>query len=73
MNARYQGEIKAGSIVQANENAGEWAGCVLIVSEEKSWGVQAYLRIPTKGDAYIRLPWDAVEDIGEAVLVAADE
>ena len=73
MNARYQGEIKVGSVVQANENAGEWAGCLLIVTEEKTWGVQAGLKIPMKGIAYIRLPWDAVEYIGEAVLVESEE
>lgn len=64
--------IKAGSVVQANEKAKEWAGCTLIVDEVKSFGVQAYLTIPYKGTAYIRLNWEAVEYIGEAHLVAAN-
>lgn len=61
--------IKKGSVVQANEKAGEWCGCLLIVSEVKSWGVQAGTKIPFKGTAYIRLTFDQVEYIGEAILV----
>ena len=48
-------ELKRGSIIQANENAGDWCGTVLIVDEVKSWGVQAFVHIPMKGDAFIRL------------------
>lgn len=65
--------IKAGSVVQANEKAKEWAGCTLIVDEVKSFGVQAYLKVPYQGNAYIRLNWEAVEYIGDAHLVAASE
>lgn len=65
--------IKEGSIVQANENAGEWCGCLLIVDEVKSWGVQAGMKIPNNGTAYIRLTFDQVEYIGEAILVPRDE
>ena len=65
--------IKVGSVVQGNEKAGDWAGCTLIVSELKSFGVQAYLKVPFKGNAYIRLIWEQVEYIGEAVLIAGDD
>lgn len=65
--------IKAGSVVQATEGAKDWAGCLLIVSEVKSFGVQAYLHVPFQGDAYIRLTWDQIEYIGEAVLVPAHD
>lgn len=58
------------SVVQANEKAEEWAGCTLIVAEVKDFGVQAYTKIPYKGNAYVRLPWEAVEYIGEARFVA---
>jgi len=63
-------EIKRGSIIQANENAKDWCGTVLIVDEVKSWGVQAFVRIPMQGDAYIRLRSDQFEVLGaEAVLM----
>ena len=61
--------IKKGSVIQANENANEWCGCLLIVSEVRPWGVQAGMKVPFHGDAYIRLNFDQVEYIGEAVLV----
>lgn len=65
--------IKPGSVVQVNENGKEWAGCTLIVSELKSFGVQAYLKVPFKGNAYMRLTWEQIEYIGEAVLIAGDD
>lgn len=63
-------ELKRGSVIQANENAGAWCGTVLIVDEVKSWGVQAFVHIPMQGDAYIRLTPDQYEVLGcEAVLM----
>ncbi len=63
-------ELKRGSIIQANENVKDWCGCVLIVDEVKSWGVQAFLHIPYQGDAYIRLTNDSFDVLGsEAVLM----
>lgn len=63
-------ELKRGSIIQANENAKEWCGTVLIVSEIENWGVQAFVHIPMQGDAYIRLPMNAFDVLGgEAVLM----
>ena len=47
--------LKRGSIIQANENAVAWCGTILVVDEVKSWGVMAFVHIPMKGDAYIRL------------------
>ena len=64
-------KLKRGSIIQANENAGAWCGTVLIVDEVKSWGVQAFVRVPMKGDAFIRLTPEQFEILsnGEAVLM----
>ena len=56
-------KLSRGSIIQANENAKDWRGCVLIVDEVKSWGVQAFLHIPGQGDAYIRLRNDEFDDL----------
>lgn len=66
-------EINENSVIQANENAGEWAGCLLQVDEVKSWGVQAYVKIPKSGDAYIRLTSSQFEYIGEAILIPKKE
>ena len=65
--------IKKESVVQANENSGEWCGCLLIVDEVKDWGVQAGMKVPFNGVAYIRLTFDQIEYIGEAILVSEDE
>lgn len=63
-------KLKRGSIIQANEKAKDWCGCVLIVDEVKDWGVQAFLHIPAKGDAYIRLRTEQFDALGaEAVLM----
>ena len=68
-----QTSLHRGDIIQANENVRDWAGCVLIIDEVKPWGVQAFLRIPMQGDAYIRLPFGHFELLGGcAVLMPAD-
>jgi len=56
-------ELKKGSIIQANENAKGWRGTVLIVDEVRVWGVQAFVRIPYQGDAYIRLSNEQFDDL----------
>lgn len=55
--------LKRGDIIQANENAGEWCGTILIVDEVKDWGVQAFVHIPMKGAAYIRLTPEQFENL----------
>ena len=63
-------ELKRGSIIQANENARDWCGTVLIVDEVKSWGVQAFVHVPFQCDAYIRLKSDQYDILGgQAVLM----
>ena len=68
-------KLKRGSIIQANENAGAWCGTVLIVDEVKSWGVQAFVHIPMKGDAFIRLQPEQFEILsnGEAALMPKED
>lgn len=62
--------IKENSVVQINENGQDgWIGCLAQVNEVKSWGVQAWVKIPMKGDAYIRLKWDEIDYIGDAILI----
>ena len=65
--------IKVGSVVQANERANEdWTGCLVTVEQVKDWGIQGWTRIPCRGDAYIRLKWDEIDYIGEAVMMPAE-
>ena len=68
-------ELKRGSIIQANEHAGAWCGTVLIVDEVKDWGVQAFIRVPMKGDAFIRLTPEQFEILsnGEAALMPKED
>ncbi|MBC8147426.1 MAG: hypothetical protein H8E98_05520 [Bacteroidetes bacterium] len=61
--------IKINSVVQINETSREgWIGCLVQVSELKDWGIQGWVQIPMQGSAYIRLKWDEIDYIGEAVL-----
>lgn len=62
-----------GDVIQATEKAGDWCGCLLIVDEVKTWGVQAGMKIPFKGTAYMRLKDDQYEVIGKAVMVEVRE
>ena len=67
--------LKRGSIIQANENAGDWCGTVLIVDEVKRWGVQAFVHVPMNGDAFIRLTPEQFEILsnGEAVFMPKED
>lgn len=66
-------DLKRGDIIQANENSG-WCGAVLVVSEVKDWGVQAYVTIPMEGEAYVRLRHDQYDLTGgRAVLMPKQE
>lgn len=65
-----QDVIKENSIVQINDKGPDgWIGCLVQVSEIKTWGIQGWVKIPQSGDAYIRLNWDKIEHIGEAVMI----
>lgn len=46
-----------------------WGGCLLVVDEVKSWGIQGYVEIPLKGQAYIRIKNGEFEVVGRAVFV----
>ena len=61
--------IKPGSVVQiAPEHDQSFGGCLLLVTEVKSWGVQGAVRVPGAGaDAHYRVKWEAVEYVGEAI------
>jgi hypothetical protein len=55
----------------------KWGGCLAVVSEKKSFGVQCYVSIPHNdgtppADAYIRINWDEFERVGaRAIFIPA--
>ncbi len=63
--------VQENSVVQINEKGqAGWVGCFVQVSEVKSWGIQGWVQIPMQeGQAYIRVPWDQMDYIGEAALM----
>lgn len=58
-----------GDIIQVTKENDPWRGCILMVDEPKSFGCQAFVKIPGRGEAYIRLEWGEFEKVGNAVLV----
>lgn len=64
-------------IVQIVDEKHPWYPSLLIVSEVKTWGVQAYCLIPQSNgenqtvQAYNRLKNEQVEKVGEAIVVSA--
>ena len=70
-----QNNVKKNDVIQINEKfkGTGWIGCLMIVDEVKSWGVQAYLHVPMQGDAYLRLKHEEYDVIGKAALVAKED
>lgn len=72
-----QMKLKEGDIVQIVHDQHPWFPALLIVSEVKSWGVQAYALIPRSNDgseapgqAYNRLQDEEIMKVGEALFGA---
>lgn len=67
-----QNNVKKNDVIQINEKfkGTGWIGCLMIVDEVKSWGVQAYLHVPMQGDAYLRIKHGEFDVIGKAAMVA---
>lgn len=65
-------KVKKNDVIQINEKfkGPGWIGCLMIVDEVKSWGVQAYLHVPMQGDAYLRIKHGEYDVIGKAAMVA---
>lgn len=62
--------VDVGDVVQISPDKDSvFGGCFLLVTEVKSWGVQGFVQIPNKGEAYYRASHDRVERIGKAVWV----
>ena len=68
--------VQSGDIVQIVQESHPWFPCLLMVTEVKSWGVQAFAFIPKSNDgseapaqAFNRLTWEQVEKVGTAVII----
>lgn len=69
-----QHKVQAGDIVQVTNDDHHWFGCLIVVSEPKSFGCQGYVSFPKDNagnvaDAYIRLNHADFERVGHAALV----
>jgi hypothetical protein len=62
--------MEIGDIVQIVDKKERFYPCLLIVTEVKSWGIQGYLHVPGKGQAYYRIGNGKFVVVGHAVLVA---
>ena len=63
-------------VIQIDPKHGAFGGCFAIVTEEKSFGVQAVVLVPqhpAPGHAYIRLNFSDYEEIGQAVWGPPDD
>jgi len=65
-------EIVKNDLVQIIDENHGWFPCILVVSEVKSFGVQAYVTLPNQGDAYIRLNRQDYKKVGESLVVHDD-
>ena len=65
-------QVKKNDVIQINERCGNrgWIGCLMIVDEVRSWGIQAYLHVPMQGDAHLRIKHGEYDVIGKAAMVA---
>jgi hypothetical protein len=66
--------LACGDIIQITDENHAWHGCLLVISEVKPWGVQAYIAIPQRNDqheialAYNRLAVDTFTVVGKVAL-----
>jgi hypothetical protein len=70
--------LERGDLVQLNPFAVRqslFAGCIMVVTEPKSWGAQGYIQIVGEnekpgGQAYYRAKWEEIELVGRAHWIA---
>ena len=70
---RKSARVCKGTLIQVNEKIDDWFGCIMIVDEVKNWGVQAYLRIPCRGNAFLKLKWDEFEVLEDKAVYTIDD
>lgn len=55
-------------VIQITDENHKWYPAILIVTEVKSWGVQAGMFVPPDKETYIRLDNGTFEKIGSAIV-----
>lgn len=68
-------DIQVGDIVQANPSVEMFGGCMVVVTEPKSWGIQGYVQSAgVPGQQYIRLKTEDFEKTGgQAVWMVSND
>lgn len=69
-----ESQWSVGQVVQINPEHDEvFGGCLMVITDPKSWGAQGYVTIPGKGAVFYRCPSEQLELIGQSVWMATDE
>lgn len=63
-------KYEKGDVVQITNQEHHWFPCLIVVSESKDFGIQGYVTVPKKGDAFIRLNHDDFEVVGKSRVIA---
>ena len=63
---------KKGTVLQVNVASERFPGCFVVVEEVRSWGVRGYIPAFAGEIAPVRVSWDDVAYIGEAVWIWED-
>ncbi len=68
--------IEEGDVIQITDERHAWFPCLMLVTEVKSWGVQACVLVPESNDgshkpssAYNRIRFEQIEKVGKAIVV----
>lgn len=69
-------ELQPGDVMQLSPECRNpmFAGCMMTVSDPKSWGAQGYIQMTGRGGkpggaAFYRAMWDEMESVGKAAWV----
>lgn len=66
--------IKRHDIVQVNPNVPMFGGCMVVVTEVKSWGIQGYVQSAgVAGQQYVRKKFDEIERTGGQAVWTPDD
>jgi hypothetical protein len=68
MNPADKDKTKKGTVLQVSKESERLPGCLVIVQDVRSWGVQGYIPTP-QGLLYVRVAWNDAAYIGEAPFV----
>ena len=62
--------VAKGDLVQVNLDGQDgWIGCVLEVSDVRAWGIIGFVKIPCRGNAYLRVDHAHYIKVGKSVVI----